>query len=127
MANQLLVADQHLGFARAYLPEPVGEVGRAIVKEAPVDQDLFVGPDQDMTIVKMVEIAFSLARHKVDRNEALVWKYEGDLFVDAWLDKTPAKLAATLKDACGAVDLEVHAVGSDRATVSAYFGKGERG
>jgi len=41
-----------------------------------------------------------------------------------WFDKNPVRLASALKEACSAIALEVHAVVGDRATVSAYFGKG---
>ena len=78
-------------------------------------------------MVKVISIVFTIGRRKIDRSEVLVWKYDGDLFVDSWLDKDPVKLAPILKEACGALDLEVHSTAGDRATVSAYFGKGTRG
>ena len=124
--NQLLVADQQLGFVREYLPEPAGQVGQRIVQEGPSleRQDLIVRPGQDVQMVKTVQVLFTLARRRIGRTEKLVWKYDGDLHVDEWSDKDPTKLATSLKNACGALDLEVHSVGADRATVSAYFGSG---
>ncbi len=128
MPNQLLVADQQLGFVMGYLPEPAGQVGRRIVQEGPnlETQDLIVKPGQDIQMVKLIEVAFSLVRRKIGHGEVLAWQYDGDLHVDDWLDKDPAKLGQIFKSACNALDLEVHAVSTDRATVSAYFGKGTK-
>jgi len=129
MPNQLLVADQQLAFVSEYLPEPYGDIGdRYIVPGVSMEtQDLFVTPGKDMEMVKTIDVVFTLTSSKIGRNEALVWQYHGDLHVDDWLDKDPVALAPILKSACGAIDLEVHSVGNDRALVSAYFGKGGRG
>lgn len=86
MPNQILVADQQLGFVREYLPEPLGQVGRQIVQEGPSlePQDLIVRPGHDIEMVKMIEIVFTLARRKVDRNEVLLWRYDGDVPMFTW-------------------------------------------
>ena len=129
MANQLLVADQQLGFVSEFLPEPSGDIGdRHTVPGISLEtQDLFVTPGKEMEMVKTIDVVFTLTSRMIGRNEALVWQYDGDLHLDNWLDKDPVALAPILRSACGAIDLEIHSVGTDRASVSAYFGKGARG
>ncbi len=124
MNNPLLVARQQVRPLAERLPEPVGAIGTRRTFET---DDLSISiprkspwaPAGELTTEK---VELEIAEHVIDGSKVRVWKLSADLHTSRFLEPNED----ALREACGALALDVLARDGAVVTVAAYFGKGAR-
>jgi len=124
MRNPLLVARQQVRSLAERLPEPVGPIGTKRTFET---DDLIPSiprkspwaPAAELTTEK---VELEIAEHVIDGKKVRVWKLSADLHTSRFAEPD----GEILREACGALALDVLARDGAVVSVAAYFGKGAR-
>jgi hypothetical protein len=124
MEDPVLLPRQQLAVVARRLPDPSRAQVKKIVLAAPQIDTRSAGTNYGSFPQRRAEnIVFELEQRSIAGNSPIpVWKFQGRLFVDHWVDPdNPEQLRLFLELASGARSVEVHERHGEIVRVSAYF------
>lgn len=124
MEDPVLLPRQQLAVAARRLPDPSRAQVKKIVIATPQIDTRSAGTNYGALSQRRAgNIVFALEQRSIAGNSPIpVWKFQGRLFVDHWVEPdNPDLLRLFLELASGARSIEIHEQQGEIVRVSAYF------